>query len=108
MQHAHGVDHLRVARERLGALVGARGVHARLSQRHRRCALVEHRDAAQNGAGDQGDDAELRAYEENRREVERRQRRVEQQQHEGAGEEVAHVMQAAHRFSGAAGEALRR
>ena len=102
VQHAHGVDHLRVAAKQLGALVGARGMHACLSQRHRRRALVEHGDAAKKCAGDQRDDAELRVDEKYCGEVERRQRRVEQQQHDGAGEEIAHVVQAAHRFRRAA------
>ena len=69
---------------------GASGMLARAPERCRCRTLIEEGDPRQHRAGDQRDDAELRADEKHGREIERRQRRVEQQQHDRAGKEIAH------------------
>ena len=109
VEHAHGVDDLRVARQRLGLRVGLRRVHAGLAKRRRRRALV-----------DDGDDEQARTPaasvmkprlgmdEEHRGEIERRHRRIEQDQHGRAGDEAAHLVQAAQRQHVAAVAGRRR
>ena len=57
---------------------------------------------------DEGDKPELHVDDEHGREIERRQRRIEQQQHRRAGDEIAHVVQAAHRLHVAAADVRAR
>ena len=96
VQHAHGVDDLRVARQRIGLGVGLGGVQRRPGRagltvaRWLRTAM-----ATAGAAGGERDEAEARMDEEHRREIERRHRRIEQHQHGRAGHEAADLVQAA-------------
>ena len=45
--HAHGVDHLRIARHGIGRQVGARGISVGLCEGHRRKLLIDEPDHEQ-------------------------------------------------------------
>jgi hypothetical protein len=95
IEHAHGIDDLRVAGERLGMGVGPGGMRAALGEQPRGRPLVDCGDGHQHEARRQHQPAEIGVDQEDHREVERRDRRVEQQQHGRTGDERAHLMQAA-------------
>ena len=83
VQHPHGVDDLGIARQRFRLGIRSRCVQIRMSQRTGGCLLVHERDGDEHKAGHQTDKAQSRMNEKHRAEIDRRQRDVEQQQHDG-------------------------
>ena len=51
VQHSHGIDDLRIARQRLGLRIGLGGMQACLAQGRRRRALVDERDRDESEPG---------------------------------------------------------
>ena len=98
IEHSHSIDDLRIARQRLRLRVGHRSQPSGLHERRRCRSLVQQGNGHESDPSSENDHAELAMDEKDGGEVERRHRRIEQDQHRRAGDEAAHLMQAAQRL----------
>ena len=103
-QHAHGLNHLRIAQRAVGVLLGGNGVAVRGHQRRLGVALVEPADEHLQQRADNRRPAQHRADSKHQRQKHQRDRRFHQRQQRRRAEKIAQRAQVVERLQAAAGD----